>query len=68
MTALHAASGEADGRLRVECSLRDGGEAFQLGAAAAGLTLLAAEMGLACVIEQRDAAGGTMHLVFRYAP
>jgi LAO/AO transport system ATPase len=68
MRALHAASGAQDGRLSVECSLQPGGEAFQLGAAAAGLTLLAADIGLDCVVEQRDAAGSTMHLVFRYAP
>ena len=63
----HGAAGEEDNRLGVVCTLRSGGEAFQLGAAAAGLILLAAEMHLDCVVEEMDAAGGKMHLVFRHA-
>lgn len=63
----HGASGGEEGRLGVVCTLRSGGEAFQLGAAAAGLILLAGEMHLDCVVEEMDAAGGKMHLVFRHA-
>ena len=63
----YGACGEEDARLGVVCTLRSGGEAFQLGAAAAGLILLAAEMHLDCAVEEMDAAGGKMHLVFRHA-
>ena len=66
LQASHPA-GDSDARLVVVCSLRPGGEAFQLGAVAAGLILLAAEMNLDCVVEEMDAAGGKMRLVFRHA-
>jgi putative protein kinase ArgK-like GTPase of G3E family len=58
---------ESDARLAVVCSLRPGGEAFQLGAATAGLILLAAEMDLDCVVEELDVAGGRAQLVLRHA-
>jgi LAO/AO transport system ATPase len=63
----HAVHGEQDAELGVVCTLRPGGEAFQFGAVAAGLMLLAAEMHLDCVVEELDAAGGKMSLVFRHA-
>lgn len=63
----HAAHGEQAAHLGVECSLLPGGGAFQFGAVAAGLMLLAAEMDLDCVVEELDAAGGTMSLVLRHA-
>lgn len=68
--ALHVLPGAAAGEedwLGVDCSLRAGGGAFQLGAVAAGLILLAAEMRLDCVVEELDSAAGNMRLVFRYA-
>ncbi|MDP2135398.1 MAG: methylmalonyl Co-A mutase-associated GTPase MeaB [Sulfuritalea sp.] len=61
------AADESAARLGVAFSLRPGGEAFQLGAVAAGLILLAAEMHLDCVVEELDSAGGNMRLAFRYA-
>jgi len=66
LQASHPAA-EGDARLAVVCSLQPGGEAFQLGAAAAGLILLAAEMHLDCAVEELDAAGGKMQLVLRHA-
>ena len=62
-----ATAGENDAMLGVECSLLSGGAAFQLGAVAAGLILIAAEKRLDCVVEELDSAGGNMRLVFRYA-
>lgn len=59
--------GRNDATLGVECALRPGGDAFQLGAVAAGLLLLAAEMHLDCVVEELDAARGRINLVFRHA-
>jgi len=61
-----ASRGGQDAELGVVCTLRPGGEAFQFGAVAAGLLLLAAEMHLDCVVEELDAAGGRMSLVFRH--
>ena len=63
-----AAPGEDGARLGVVCSLLPGGEAFQLGAGAAGLMLLAAEMHLDCVVEELDTAGGEMHLLLQHRP
>jgi LAO/AO transport system ATPase len=66
LQVLHADDGGQDAELGVVCTLQPGGDAFQFGAVAAGLLLLAAEMHLDCTVEELDAAGGRMSLVFRH--
>jgi len=61
---------EADARvsgLQVLYSVRPGGDAFQLGAVAGALTVLAADMRLSCSVEDLDLAGGRMRLLLDHA-
>lgn len=62
MDAAAPASG-----LQVQCSVRPGGDAFQLGAVAGALMTLAADRKLSCRIENLDLAGGRMQLLLEHA-
>ncbi|MCX7155218.1 MAG: methylmalonyl Co-A mutase-associated GTPase MeaB [Rhodocyclales bacterium] len=53
---------EASG-LQVLYSVRPGGDAFQLGAVAGALMVLAANMNLSCSVEDLDLTGGRMQLL-----
>ena len=53
--------------LQVMYSVRPGGDAFQLGAVAGALMVLAADKDLSCVVEDLDLAGGRMQLLLEHA-
>lgn len=48
---------------QVLCSVQPGGDSFQLGMVAGALIVLAAEMDLACTVQDLDPAGGRMQLL-----
>jgi len=53
--------------IRVLVSVRPDGDAFQLGAVAGALMVLAADVNLSCTVEDLDTAGGRMQLLLERA-
>lgn len=57
----------ASSALELRYEIRPGGDAFQLGAVAGALIVLAAESGLRCRVESLDLSGGRMRLQLDHA-
>jgi putative protein kinase ArgK-like GTPase of G3E family len=68
--SIQLVNAEADSRasgLQVLYSVRPGGDAFQLGAVAGALMVLAADMNLSCSVADLDLAAGRMQLLLDHA-
>ena len=67
MQVLNAENGSRSSGLQVLVSVRPGGDAFQLGAVAGALMVLAADIDLRCTVEDLDMAGGRLRLLLERA-